>query len=132
MSGSFNQIVGYCEQVLGLELTETEKRFMDMVIAARRPVDLAVARENRQYRKVHEVVTNAFEEAAAQEPEWKHVPGYAEFEVNRAGDVRNALTKLPLKALGTGTKKQAFMLRADNGIKRMIYKDWIVKQAFPN
>jgi len=123
-------VIGFCKDKLNMELTEYDE-FNITRLFERLDRRREGARETLEIRK-RDGVINAFEEAAKLEPEWKHVPGYAEFEVNRAGDVRNALTKLPLKALGTGTKKQAFMLRADNGIKRMIYKDWIVKQAFPN
>jgi hypothetical protein len=104
MSSDFNPIIGYCQQFLGLELESWEEQWLDGLLARR----------------------------VETEPPWRHIPGYAEFEVNREGDVRNVLTKLPLKAIGTASRKQAFMLRADNGTKRMIYSDWIIKQAFPN
>ena len=61
---------------------------------------------------------------------WRQIPGYAEFEVNEEGDVRNVLTKLPLKPLGTATGKRTFLLRDDAGIKRTIYADWIIQNSF--
>lgn len=82
------------------------------------------ARNRRTFQQIPvEVVTNAFEEAAAEEPEWKHIPNFAEFEINREGEVRNALTKLPLKP--SKTRNPGFFLRDDRGRKMVISRQWI-------
>lgn len=121
MSAAEN-VIEFCKSKLQMELTEYDEFTITGTfnrIDSRREAGAVVEH-------------NAFEEAAKLEAEWKQIPGYAEFEVTRKGEVRNVLTKLPLKAFGTATRKEAFMLRADDGTKRMIYIDWILQQTFQN